>query len=152
MFNNFLSGSIPPTFGELKNLRELNLSSNNLKGIIPRSIGNLTKLEALGLFENGLEGSIPEEMGKLSELKELVLANNHLGGDIPSEFGQLASLKILQLQNNRFKSYEGLQNMDTNQFLVFDTDEKSLNPRFNEIQLQRTRMADTKFEDVDDNE
>ena len=139
--------------GEITTLKILNLSSNNLKGIIPNTIGNLTKLEVLGLFENGLEGEIPQEMGRLASLKELTLANNQLAGEIPVEFGQLASLKILQIQNNRFDSFKGLQEMNSKQFLVFDTDDKSLNP-YNEINLQktRTRMADTKFEDVDDNE
>jgi Leucine-rich repeat (LRR) protein len=147
-----LSGPIPESFGELKNLKELNLSSNNLKGIIPSSIGNLSKLEALGLFENMLEGQIPSEIGNLVQLKELVLSNNRLGGEIPPEFGQLASLQILQLQNNRFDSFNALQGMDSKQFLVFDTDDKSLSPKFKEINIDRTRMADTKFEDENENE
>ena len=42
--------------------------------------------------------------------------------------------------------------MDTKQFLVFDTDDKTLNPKFNDLQFERTRMADTKFEDDDENE
>ena len=36
------------------------------------------------------------------------------------------------------------------QFLVFDTDERKEHPKFNAIQLKRTRMADTKFEDDED--
>ena len=42
--------------------------------------------------------------------------------------------------------------MDANQFLVFDTDDKTLSPKFNDIQIDRTRMADTKFEDENENE
>lgn len=86
------------------------------------------------------------------QLKELVLSNNQLGGEIPKEFGQLANLKILQLQNNRFNSFNALHGMDTKQFLVFDTDDKTLNPKFMDIQIDRTRMADTKFEDENENE
>ena len=37
-------------------------------------------------------------------------------------------------------------------FLVFDTDDKTLSPKFNDIQIDRTRMADTKFEDENENE
>ena len=42
--------------------------------------------------------------------------------------------------------------MDSDQFLVFDSDDKTLNPKFNEIKIDRTRMADTKFEDENENE
>ena len=80
------------------------------------------------------------------------MSNNQLGGEIPEEFGQLASLEILQLQNNQFNSLNVLHNMNTQQFLVLDTDDKSLNPRFKDIQFERTRMADTKFEDEEENE
>ena len=86
-------------------------------------------------------------MGKLAMLKELVLANNQLGGEIPQEFGQLASLKILQIQHNKFDSYKSLEMMNTKQFLVFDYDKDDAKLKFKDINFSRTRMAETKFED-----
>ena len=85
-------------------------------------------------------------------LKELVLANNQLGGEIPREFSQLASLEVLQIQHNKFDSYKNLEMMDTEQFLVFDYDKDDVKLNFKDINFQRTRMADTKFEEDNDNE
>ena len=79
------------------------------------------------------------------------MANNQLGGEIPAEFGQLASLEILQIQNNKFNSFENLEYMETKEFLVFDYDKVDTKGDFKEVNFSRTRMADTKFED-DDNE
>ena len=153
IFNNFISGAIPNSLGELKKLKILNLSSNNFKGSIPNSIGNLENLESLGLFENSLEGNMPSEFGNLTKLKELVLANNKLEGAIPKELGQLASLEIFQIQNNGFDSFEDVTSIKSNSLLVFDFDKEKIkvSPKFKDINTINTRMADTKFEDEDEN-
>jgi len=88
-------------------------------------------------------------MGNLHKLKELVLANNQLNGEIPEEFDQLASLQIFQIQNNHFESIKNLDKMNSEQFLVFDFDAEDPDLRFEQINTTKTRMADTKFEDVD---
>ena len=46
-------------FSSLPNLLKLELSINNLTGPIPPSIGNLRNLTTLYLFKNELSGSIP---------------------------------------------------------------------------------------------
>ena len=89
-------------------------------------------------------------MGNLTKLRELVLANNHLGGAIPAEFGQLASLEVFQIQNNNFNSFENLGMMDTRGMLVFDYDKDDSRIDFKDINFSKTRMADTKFEDVEE--
>ena len=149
LFFLLISGTIPKSMGTLERLKILNLSSNNLSGSIPESLGKLTQLESLGVFENALEGSIPASLGNLENLKELVLANNRLGGAIPYEFGQLASLRIFQIQNNQFNSFKNIEQMNTKQFLVFDYDGGNINTKFKDVDFSRTRMADTKFEDVE---
>jgi len=144
---NRIKGALPEAIGKLENLEEFTAFNNFLSGTIP----DLEKLESLGLFENSLEGSIPSEIGGLSKLRELILANNRLGGAIPAEIGQLASLQILQIQNNNFDSFKNLEFMETKGLLAFDYDEKSLRNDFKDINTTKTRMADTKFED-DDND
>ena len=89
-------------------------------------------------------------MGNLKNLEELVLANNKIGGEIPEELDQLASLKVLQIQNNRIRSFRGIEKMKSRALLVFDTDERKYDKRFDENAIKNSRMADTKFEDEDD--
>jgi len=80
-----LIGEIPPEIGNLTNLRELNLTSNQLTGEIPPEIGNLTNLEYLSLWDNQLSGEIPSEIGNLINLRKLYLSRNQLTGEIPEE-------------------------------------------------------------------
>ena len=82
LWDNDLSGQIPPELGQLENLRELGLQNNGLSGQVPVELGQLTKLEELSLRDNKLSGQIPTVLGQLRKLKELVLYNNALSGGI----------------------------------------------------------------------
>ena len=44
LYDNQLTGEIPPEIGDLTNLSNLNLSSNQLSGEIPPEIGKITNL------------------------------------------------------------------------------------------------------------
>ncbi|MXV99908.1 MAG: hypothetical protein F4X59_13195 [Holophagales bacterium] len=98
---NDLTGSIPPELGGLDQLLSLELSFNDLTGAIPRSLGELTDLVSLGLGYNDLTGSIPAHLGSLSNLLHLDLRDNDLTGSVPAELGDLASLTLLSLDSNR---------------------------------------------------
>ena len=101
LYNNQLSGSIPPELGNLANLRWLTLSNNQLSGSIPPELGSLTNLLDLYLDWNQLSGSIPPELGNLANLQDLDLSNNQLSGSIPPELGNLTNLQHLRLSNNQ---------------------------------------------------
>ena len=98
---NFLKGSIPPTLGNLSCLSDLWLKNNKLTGRIPPELGNLTNLRNFTVINNQLTGSIPATLGKLANLQELWLGNNLLSGEIPVTFGNLSNLRELWLRNNR---------------------------------------------------
>ncbi|XP_058068249.1 probable leucine-rich repeat receptor-like protein kinase At1g35710 [Magnolia sinica] len=87
--------------GNLKNLVDLEMSSNNLTGPIPPALGNLRNLKVLYLFSNQISGSIPAQLGNLQNLVELVLCNNSLTGPIPPALGNLRNLKLLYLCRNQ---------------------------------------------------
>ena len=76
LYNNDLSGPIPPELGNLANLTELELAANNLSGSIPPELGNLANLEELRLSHNALTGPIPPELGRLVRLRVLTLRGN----------------------------------------------------------------------------
>jgi len=101
LYNNELTGSIPPEIGNLTNLTLLLLYNNQLTGSIPSEIGNLTNLTKLVLFNNQLTDSIPSEIGNLTNLTELVLFNNQLTGSIPSGIENLTLLTNLILNDNQ---------------------------------------------------
>ena len=101
LWNNQLSGEIPPELGNLANLESLQLRNNQLSGGIPPELGNLANLESLDLGENQLSGGIPPELGNLASLEYLELYENQLSGEIPPELGNLANLESLALRHNQ---------------------------------------------------
>ena len=95
-----LNGFISPNIGQLTNLTNLNLSSNQISGIIPTEIGDLTNLTFLSLGANQLTGSIPIEIGNLTNLTYLALDGNQIFGSIPNEITHLVNLGSLFLSDN----------------------------------------------------
>ena len=100
LFDNALSGEIPPELGDLPNLEELHLGGNELTGEIPPELGNLPNLYQLSL-NCQLSGEIPPELSNLANLQYLVLGGNQLSGEIPPELGKLANLTGLVLRGNQ---------------------------------------------------
>lgn len=129
----------------------LDLFGNNLGGAIPESIGKLKHLAILNLGVNEITGTLPESIGRLKKLRILDLSNNTIDGGIPTSVANLTQLEILELKNNNFKSIKGLEALDKNQFLVFNVDDPKADKKYKDIQFEKTRMADTKFEDDNEN-
>ncbi|XP_042024419.1 probable LRR receptor-like serine/threonine-protein kinase At1g53440 [Salvia splendens] len=96
---NYLNGSIPREFGQLK-VVTLSLLGNRISGRIPNEIGNIATLEELVLENNLLEGNLPENLGSLSNLKRLLLSANNLNGTIPETFGYLRNLTDFRIDSN----------------------------------------------------
>ncbi len=114
--SNNLTGTIPATIGQLRNLQELFLDSNHVSGIIPASIGNLSNLVVLWLNSNQLTDSIPSGIANLTKLQSLNLNINKLTGSIPSSLGSLPNLRVLGLDNNKLEgniplSFSNLTNL-----------------------------------------
>ncbi|CAO2178320.1 unnamed protein product [Urochloa humidicola] len=123
--NYKLTGVIPETFGQLENLTQLSLFSNNFSGEIPASIGLLPSLSILRLYGNRFTGKLPPELGKHSNFTymeadyneltstipeglcarghfmSLTAKGNHLNGSIPEGLANCTTLGGLQLGNNQ---------------------------------------------------
>lgn len=100
LFENGLTGAIPPELGDLEQLERLWLGDNGLTGSIPPELADLTELTDLHLGRNRLSGVIPPELAALRSLTTLALFNNHLSGPLPRELGNLESLENLWLSRN----------------------------------------------------
>ena len=102
-----LKGTIPPELGNLANLKQLFLSTNNLTGPIPPELGNLASLTQLNLGHNQHVGHIPPELGSLANLTLLHLQSNELTGPIPQNFPQLDRLSHLSISGNELLCVPG---------------------------------------------
>ncbi|KAH9666238.1 protein kinase domain-containing protein [Citrus sinensis] len=101
--SNFLTGPLPLEIGNLKVLIVIDFSMNNFSGVISTEIGGLKNLEYLFLGYNRLRGSIPDSFGDLISLKSLNLSNNNLSGAIPTSLEKLSYLEDLNLSFNKLE-------------------------------------------------
>ena len=129
--NKSLIGVIPTIIGQAKRLNYLNLGRNgdyfggNLTGPIPNSIVELRELTFLGLHGNHLTGEIPREIGNLINLEELDLQGNPDGGnpgllqgEVPSSINNLRKLTRIELQRNQLGgSFPVIRNLRQLDFL-----------------------------------
>ncbi|CAK9309790.1 unnamed protein product [Citrullus colocynthis] len=93
--------SIGPTFGDILDLKILDLHNTSLSGEI-QNLGSLTHLQNLNLSFNKLT-SFGSDLENLSNLKILDLQNNSLQGIVPDSLGELEDLQLLNLENNRLE-------------------------------------------------
>ncbi|KAK9116386.1 hypothetical protein Sjap_015333 [Stephania japonica] len=86
-------------------LERLNLMENQITGILPSSIGNLKNLKSLVVLNNHMNGTIPRGIGELSQLFYLDLSSNFFEGVVSeSHFANLAKLEVLDLSSTSKKS------------------------------------------------
>nr|XP_043620700.1 probable LRR receptor-like serine/threonine-protein kinase At5g48740 [Erigeron canadensis] len=93
--------SISPTFGDLFDLKTLDLHNTSLAGEI-ESLGSLKNLENLNLSFNKLT-SFGTDLDSLISLQVLDLKNNSLEGLVPESFGAMTNLHLLILENNQLQ-------------------------------------------------
>ncbi|KAH9699609.1 LRRNT 2 domain-containing protein [Citrus sinensis] len=85
---------LPPALGELSSMTKLDLFSNTLKGnnffsgSLPISIGNLSCLQLLNLRNNRIVGIIPVSIQNCLNLNVLDMGENEFVGDIPAWMGE----------------------------------------------------------------
>ncbi|KAK8305139.1 hypothetical protein V6Z12_D03G041000 [Gossypium hirsutum] len=101
------SGTLSPKIGVLSNLTSLltslDLESNRLTGEIPSSLGNLKNLQFLTLSKNNLSGTVPQSISGLPKLINLFLDSNDLSGEVPD---LLFNIPIYNFAGNRLNCGE----------------------------------------------
>ncbi|KAF4369352.1 hypothetical protein F8388_019577 [Cannabis sativa] len=92
-----LHAQSPSCFGNMQNLKSLNLSHNRFHGILPNTLMRLSQLTELVVSGNkDLGGIVPRWVGNFStKLEKLALDSNSFLGEIPEELLHLESLKHL---------------------------------------------------------
>jgi Leucine-rich repeat (LRR) protein len=95
---------------QLDGLRKLNLRRNCF-GVLPPEFGRLTRLEELNLSSNYL-GEVPELIRGFKRLKSLLLGNNNLV-QLPSWLGELTELEHFTVHKNiKLKSVAALRGLN----------------------------------------
>ncbi|KAK1347757.1 Leucine-rich repeat receptor-like serine/threonine-protein kinase BAM2 [Heracleum sosnowskyi] len=103
--SNDFSSSIPPNIGDnISAAYFFSASRNNLTGIIPESICNAKNLAVLDLSYNRLNGKIPScLLHKSKVLKVLKLGHNNFTGNLSGTFFKGRGLKSLDLHANQLE-------------------------------------------------
>ncbi|CAO1945007.1 unnamed protein product [Urochloa humidicola] len=125
--NYKLTGVIPEIFGQLENLTQLSLFSNNFSGEIPASIGLLPSLSILRLYGNRFTGKLPPELGKHSNFTYMEADYNELTGAIPEGLCARGQLMAFAAKGNNLNGSipEGLANCTTLRGLQLDSNQLS---------------------------
>ncbi|KAE9618185.1 hypothetical protein Lal_00041871 [Lupinus albus] len=102
--DNSISGDIPETLKNCSQLQHLILARNKFSGEIPATPWpEMKNLVQLDLSSNLLNSSIPDQIGEIKSLAgTLNLSFNHLTGKIPKSLGNLPVTVSFDLRNNNF--------------------------------------------------
>lgn len=124
MFNDHVTGVIPPEIGEMENLEEISLHHNSLTGPIPSVIADLSNLATLDIHHNQLTGPLPEWLGGLSNLSYLSVWGNDLTGSVPASLGNLTALEGLLIYATSLSGPlpRTLTSLTLTEFIWHDTD------------------------------
>lgn len=103
LVNGRLTGGIPTSMCNLRNLKYLHIFYNNISDVIPKCLCSNadSSIISIDLSNNLLTGPIPTCIGDLSNLHYLYLSNNGLTGALPSSLGNLKNLYSLDVSSNR---------------------------------------------------
>ncbi|KFK35729.1 hypothetical protein AALP_AA4G029100 [Arabis alpina] len=110
-----LPGIIPPEFGNLTQLRVIDLSRSSLTGTIPTTLSRIP-LAILSVTGNRLSGPVPSYLADITTLTDINLESNSFTGPLPSNLGNLRSLNRLLLSANNItgripESFSNLKNL-----------------------------------------
>ncbi|XP_050116024.1 probable LRR receptor-like serine/threonine-protein kinase At3g47570 isoform X1 [Malus sylvestris] len=95
-----LTGSLPPSIGNLSYLARINLGSNSFRGEIPEEIGHLQSLHFLNLSHNSFSGKMPTNLSQCTQLKTIEFRYNELIGSIPNQLSSLLKLNHMGFDHN----------------------------------------------------
>lgn len=103
LFNNSLTGNLPPELWSLSQLNYLSLSRNLFSGQIPPEISHLSELVRLDLSYNQISGTLPSQLGELHKLRYLFLRFNSISSPLPAEnLVSITTLLSVDLSSNNF--------------------------------------------------
>ncbi|KAL9226855.1 hypothetical protein vseg_002620 [Gypsophila vaccaria] len=117
-----MTGQIPPSICDLKNMTTFDVSNNYIKGTFPTFLSKCTNLRALNLSQNYFVGALPNDINDRLPLtlQDFDISGNNFTDDIPSSLGLVKGLRTLHFELNLFNgTYPSeLGNLESLQELV----------------------------------
>ncbi|GAX10519.1 hypothetical protein FisN_21Lh225 [Fistulifera solaris] len=147
-----LKGTIPDEIGHLTKMQNFIIKNNEgITGSIPKTIGNLKDLRQIGIYFCNLEGSIPEEVFAATKLEYINFQNNSLAGNLPTKIGELKSLHTLVLNTNKIEGQVPLDTMAGSSLKFLGLSENALTGSIGEVvgklsSLEYLHLERNKFE------
>ncbi|KAL4554368.1 hypothetical protein LXL04_039505 [Taraxacum kok-saghyz] len=99
---NYLTGPLSPSIGNLTRMQYLTFGINALSGKVPPELGLLTDLRSLSFATNSFNGSLPSELGNLRKLEQIYIGSTGVGGEIPNTFANLVNMQTTRASDNNF--------------------------------------------------
>lgn len=97
---NYLTGNLSPSIGNLTRMQYLTIGINALSGELPKELGLLTDLRVFGFGSNNFTGSLPSELGNLVKLEQIYFDSSGVSGEIPTTFANLQNLATVWASDN----------------------------------------------------
>lgn len=101
MTNQNLTGVLPSSLAGMSYLTELAVDQNFLTGTLPPEYGNLTKLQLLHVNNNQLDGPLPQTYQFMVELIEFRASSNHFVGTLPPLYARWTYVYLFDVSNNQ---------------------------------------------------
>ncbi|VAI68685.1 unnamed protein product [Triticum turgidum subsp. durum] len=102
LFENRLSGELPPELGKHSPLTNLEVSSNNLSGPLPESLCANGMLQDIVVSNNSMSGELPKSLVDCVLLNNLMISSNSFHGEFPEKIWSLPKLTTLVIESNGF--------------------------------------------------
>ncbi|KAL8162110.1 hypothetical protein V2J09_013599 [Rumex salicifolius] len=99
---NYLTGSLSPSIGNLTKMQWLTFGYNALSGNLPKEIGKLIRLRSLGINANNFSGPLPSELANIEGLEQLYIDSGGFSGEIPPSFSNLVNMHTAWMSDVEF--------------------------------------------------
>ncbi|XP_031119165.1 probable LRR receptor-like serine/threonine-protein kinase At1g56140 [Ipomoea triloba] len=99
---NYLTGTLSPSIGNLRGMQYLSLGINALSGELPEELGFLTEIISFAIGGNNFSGPLPSGLGNWKRLTQIYMDASGVSGAIPPTFANLLNLEALWASNNEF--------------------------------------------------
>nr|GEV61035.1 probable LRR receptor-like serine/threonine-protein kinase IRK [Tanacetum cinerariifolium] len=134
-----LSGKMGRGLMQLKFLNKLSLANNNLTGGIGVNFGQLTDLRVIDLSENSLSESVPSGFfDQCGSLRSISLAGDKFTGQVPDSLGKCSSFGTFNVLGNQFSRVLPLGVWSLNGLRVLDVSDNLLEAKIGACALLRS--------------